>query len=81
VQTNEAYVGWIGLDVSGAPIANGRGYILIRGVQVNRFVLYQVQKQGKRAFEFHIPRSLGLCGASVVPVIFTVDISGTDITE
>jgi len=35
VQTNHAQVGWIGLAVSGAPIG---GYMLIRGVQVNRFV-------------------------------------------
>jgi len=25
VQTNHAEVGWIGLAVSGAPVANGRG--------------------------------------------------------
>jgi len=46
VQTNHTSVGWIGLALSGAPIANGRGYILIRGVQLNRFVLNPVQKQG-----------------------------------
>ena len=46
VQTNHAKVGWVGLAISGAPIANGRGYILIRGVQVNRLVLNQVQKPG-----------------------------------
>ena len=46
MQTNHALVGWIGLAVTGAPIANGRGYILIRGVQENRFVFHQVQKPG-----------------------------------
>ena len=46
VQTNDATVGCIGLAVSGAPITNGRGYVLMRGVQVNRFVLNQVHKPG-----------------------------------
>jgi len=46
VRRNHAEVVWIGLAVSGAPIANGRGYILIRGVQVYRFVLNQVHKLG-----------------------------------
>ena len=46
VQTNHAKDGSIGSAVSGAPIANRRGFILIRGVQVNRFMLNQVQKPG-----------------------------------
>jgi len=46
VQTNHASVGWIGLAISGAPMATGRGYILIRGVHVNRFKLNQVQNPG-----------------------------------
>jgi len=48
VQTNSASVGWISLDVSGAPIANGTGHILIREVQINRFVLNQVRKPGSK---------------------------------
>jgi len=54
---------------------------MIRGVQVNRFVFTQVQKPGGKCVLIYIPRSLGLCGASVVPFISTVDITGTDITE
>jgi len=46
VRTNHAEVSWIGLAFSGAPIANGRGYILIREVQVHRFALTQVKKPG-----------------------------------
>jgi len=29
----------------------------------------------------HIPRSLGACGAFFGPVVSTVDITGTDLTE
>jgi len=29
----------------------------------------------------HIPRSLGACGAFFSPVISTVDITGTDLTD
>ena len=50
VQTNHAQVGWIGSAVTGAPIANGSGYIFIRGVQVNRFMLNQVQNRVASAF-------------------------------
>jgi len=32
-------------------------------------------------FAVHIPRSLGACGAFFGPVISTVDITGTDLTE
>jgi len=42
----------IGFSISGAPIANGRGYILIRGVPVNRFVLHQVQSPGGKCVLF-----------------------------
>jgi len=82
VQTNHASVGWIGLAVSGAPIANGRGYILIRGIQVNCFVLNQVQTPGgKCVLISYSSISRALWCPSVVPVISTVDITGTDKTE
>jgi len=32
-------------------------------------------------FAVHIPRSLGACGAFFGPVISSVDITGTDLTE
>jgi len=35
----------------------------------------------KNVFAVHIPRSLGACGAFFGPVISTVDITGTDLTE
>jgi len=41
----------------------------------------KINRSTKNIFAVHIPRSLGACGAFFGPVISTVDLAGTDLTE
>jgi len=41
----------------------------------------EFNRSAMKVFAVHIPQSLGACGAFFGAVIYTVDITGTDLTE